>query len=53
MKGKFKKAIEEVGKDCPEFMKYMEDYYDTISNMDKKEMRKQYYEKEERYKKNS
>lgn len=50
LENKFKIAVEEATKDCPEFSQYMKDNYEKMEKMDKKELKKQYFEKEDKKK---
>lgn len=50
LEDKFKIAVDEATKDCPEFSQFMKDNYEQLDKMDKKEMKKQYFEKEDKKK---
>ncbi|WP_407404430.1 hypothetical protein [Chryseobacterium sp.] len=50
LEGKFKIAVEEATKDCPEFSQFMKENYEKMDKIDKKELKKQYFEKEDKKK---
>jgi len=50
LEGKFKKAVEESTKSCPEFQSVLNEAMKTFEKMSRKEMKQAYYDKEKRKK---
>lgn len=50
LEAKFKKAVEEATKECPEFQSHIDETMKVFENSQKKDLKKVYYEKEEKKK---